>query len=201
MNQNNSKATLKSGQEPLTTNHTKTAFIISDFWRWNASDLVSNTTRGRFAEFIVGTAAGVNFSEPRREWDNYDLDTPSGIKIEVKSSAYIQSWKQKKRTDIRFDIKLTKEYIPEKDERVGPPKRHADVYVFCLLKHQVRDTIDPLNMGQWEFYVVATKTLNIILGNQKSISLNPLGQLAEPISYGQLEGEINKNGLERKIKS
>ena len=60
MNQNNPKATLKPGQQPLSNNGIKTAHTLLDFWRWDASDLVSNTTRGRFAEFIVGTAAGVN---------------------------------------------------------------------------------------------------------------------------------------------
>ena len=64
--------------------------------------------------------------------------------------------------------------------------------MFCLLKHKERDTIDPLNMDQWEFYVVITKTLDTKLGNQKSISLNPLRKLAEPISYSQLAQEINK---------
>ena len=28
----------------------------------------------------------------RIEWGSYDLLTPSGIKVEVKNSAYIQSW-------------------------------------------------------------------------------------------------------------
>ena len=28
-------------------------------------------------------------------WESYDLLSPEGIKIEVKTSAYIQSWKQK----------------------------------------------------------------------------------------------------------
>ena len=83
---------IKTGKELLRTNGTKIAFSLLDFWRWNASDLVSNTLRGRLAEFIVGSAVGMDFSAPRQEWDNYDLDTPSGIKIEVKSSAYIQSW-------------------------------------------------------------------------------------------------------------
>ena len=84
---------IKTGKELLRTNGTKTAFSLLDFWRWDASDLLNNTTRGRLTEFIVGSAVGVDFSTPRQEWDNYDLDTPSGIKIEVKSSAYIQSWK------------------------------------------------------------------------------------------------------------
>lgn len=33
-------------------------------------------------------------------------------------------------------------------------KRHADVYVFALLAHKVKETLNPLNTSQWEFYVV-----------------------------------------------
>ena len=192
---------IKTGKELLRTNGTKTAFSLLDFWRWDASDLLNNTTRGRLTEFIVGSAVGMDFSTPRQEWDNYDLDTPSGIKIEVKSSAYIQSWKQEKNSSISFAISPTMAYNAESGNREGPYKRHADIYVFCLLKHQERDTIDPLNMDQWEFYVVATESLNTKLGNQKSISLNPLRKLAEPISYGQLAQEINKKGQELKQQS
>ena len=189
---------IKTGKELLRTNGTKTGYTLLDFWRWNASDLVSNTLRGRLAEFIVGSAIGVDFTTPREEWDKYDLHTPSGIKIEIKSSAYIQSWEQDDDSAPSFNIKRTVAYNSKSRLREAPSKRHADIYVFCLLKHKERDTIDPLNMDQWEFYVVATKTLDTKLGNQKSISLNPLRKLAEPISYSQLVLEINKKGQELK---
>ena len=191
MNPQNPKVAIKSGQETLRSNGAKTAHTLLDFWRWNASDLLSNTIRGRLAEFIVGTAVGVDFSTPRQEWDNYDLDTPSGIKIEVKSSAYIQSWKQNKNSSITFGISATTAYDDDLGKREGPYQRHADIYVFCLLKHQEQETIDPLSMDQWEFYVVTTQTLNK-LGDQQKISLNPLRKLAEPITYDRLEQEIEE---------
>ena len=55
---------------------------LLDFWSWSASDLVSNATRGRLAEFIVANALGVE-SGIREEWAAYDLATATGIKIEV----------------------------------------------------------------------------------------------------------------------
>ena len=60
---------IKTGKELLRTNGTKTAFTLLDFWRWDASDLLNNTTRGRLTEFIVGSAVGMDFSTPRQEWD------------------------------------------------------------------------------------------------------------------------------------
>jgi hypothetical protein len=50
---------LKTGNEPLTVNGQKLDKSLLDFWRWNSSDLLSNATRGRLAEFIVASASGV----------------------------------------------------------------------------------------------------------------------------------------------
>ena len=102
------KCSLKSGQENLTYFGKNTNFRLIDFWRWSMSDILSNSTRGKLAEFIVGTAVGTDFASPRDEWDCFDIKSNNGIKIEVKSAAYIQSWDQKKYSTISFSIKKAK---------------------------------------------------------------------------------------------
>lgn len=87
---------LKTGNEYFLMQNLYLPHTLLDFWKWNSSDLLSNATRGRLAEFIVATATGVDLNKPREEWVTYDLTTPEGIKIEVKSSAYIQTWEQTK---------------------------------------------------------------------------------------------------------
>jgi hypothetical protein len=64
---------------------------VGDFWRWAMSDLLSNSTRGVLAEYIVGRLLEIDFDQPRLEWDAYDL-LYNGRRIEVKSSAYVQTW-------------------------------------------------------------------------------------------------------------
>lgn len=181
------KAIPKSGNEKITINGFETKYGLIDFWRWNVSDLLSNATRGRFAEFIVGTAIGMNPFEIRNEWDLFDLETNDGVKIEVKSAAYIQSWDQMNLSKISFSIKRSSNLDENKESK---PKRHADVYVFCHLKHIDQETIDPMKMEQWDFYVVATRQLDLSHGNQSSISLNALRKLAKPLNYLELEAEI-----------
>ena len=66
---------------------------ILDYWSWVYSDIVGNTNRGALAEFIVARAIGSEGSV-RNDWAAYDLERPSEIKVEVKSSAYLQSWHQ-----------------------------------------------------------------------------------------------------------
>ncbi len=41
----------------------------------------------------------------RAEWDAVDLTTPDGIRIEVKSAAYIQSWHQVRESTISFRVR------------------------------------------------------------------------------------------------
>ncbi|HLP27552.1 MAG TPA: hypothetical protein VK147_02850 [Candidatus Didemnitutus sp.] len=71
--------------------------------QWAYSDHLSNANRGVLAEYIVGLAVGAT-EKPRVEWDKYDLVTPGGVSIEVKSSAYPQSWNNPKPSTIVFDI-------------------------------------------------------------------------------------------------
>jgi hypothetical protein len=186
----NIQASLKTGQESLTLDHTPLDYTLSDFWRWSVSDILSNATRGRLAEFIVATATNIDITEVRDEWGAYDLLTPDGIKIEVKSAAYLQSWEQTKFSKISFSTKLSKPWDWKLDKRSTVALRSADVYVFCLLHHLDKATVDPVNLNQWEFYVLATEELNNYKRSQHSITLNSLKKLTNAISYVKLEHEI-----------
>ena len=186
------KADPKTGNEYLTDNGQKTNYNLSDFWRWSVSDILSNATRGRLAEFIVGTAIGLNPENLRDEWNAFDLTTEDGIKIEVKSSAYIQSWNQKKFSTISFSIKPSRYWDAVTNMQHKKPKRHADLYVFCHLKHKDQNSIDPLKMEQWDFYVLPTCRLDNYERSQSSITLNSLKKLAEPTKYVELKNEIIK---------
>ena len=182
----------KTGNEFLTYNGEKTEYNLLAFWSWSVSDILSNATRGRFAEFVVGTAVGLDPKNLRDEWDAYDLKTDNGIKIEVKSAAYIQTWNQKKISTISFSIKTAKFWDSETFFEDLQPRRHADVYVFCHLKHLDQETIDPLKMEQWDFYVLPTFKLDKYERSQSSITLNSLKRLTEPIKYSELKTVINK---------
>jgi hypothetical protein len=102
------EATIKTGQEQLTFENTILKFSLLDFWRWSVSDILSNATRGRFAEFIVATATQIDITKSRDEWSPFDLETNEGIKLEIKSAAYIQSWFQRTLSKISFSTKSCK---------------------------------------------------------------------------------------------
>ncbi|MCC9071074.1 hypothetical protein LNQ49_05625 [Flavobacterium sp. F-65] len=186
------KAVLKTGEEKLTYNEKNLNFSLLDFWRWSVSDIVSNATRGRLAEFIVATAVNIDIKEIRDEWGAFDLETSENIKIEVKSAAYIQSWEQKKLSTISFSTKPSQPWSSEIDKRSTIAIRSADVYVFCLLHHSDKSTINPLNLNHWEFYVLSTEKLNNYKRSQHSITIKSLRDLTAPVEYDKLKSKIEQ---------
>jgi hypothetical protein len=171
----------------------KGKLTLKDFWQWSSSDLISNATRGILAEFLVASALGLN-KGVRNEWDSYDLKTEAGIKIEVKSAAYVQSWYQQRLSNITLNIRPTFAYDYQTNRFTEERKRQADVYVFCLLHHKDKKTINPLYLSQWTFYVVSTKKIAQACQNMKSISLSRLRKL-NPIAcnYDELKKAIENS--------
>ena len=164
------------GSEPFHIDGTKLPDTLLNFWQWSSSEIVGNALRGMLAEYIVANAVGCAHGV-RTEWDAYDVLTPDGIRVEVKSGAYVQRWYQRKLSPIQFGIQRTIGWDDSINEYSTEKVRQADAYVFCVLKHQDKDTVDPLNMSQWDFYVLATSVLDEKLGNQKTLSLSRLKRL------------------------
>jgi len=180
---------LRTGSERFQSQGAKTALSLLDFWRWSTSDLVSNATRGVLAEFIVATALGIPITRPREEWAAWDLTTPEGTKVEVKSAAYIQSWSQEEFSEIAFKIPKTRTRDPKSKHRNGDAKRQADVYVLSLLAHKDKATINPLNLDQWTFFILPTAILDARTRSQHSITLPSLLRLHGP---GQHYGRVRE---------
>jgi hypothetical protein len=183
--------TLKKGGEHLKFNNKNIEATLLDFWRWSTSDILSNVTRGVFAEFIVATAMNIDVDKPRNEWSAYDLITSEGARIEVKSSAYLQSWTQKRLSNISFSITPAR-YWDRNGKKVREKKRNSDVYVFCLLKTKDKSKVDPLDLSQWEFYVLSTEKVNVYERSDSSITLNSLKKLTEGVKYDEIKMRVEE---------
>jgi hypothetical protein len=157
---------------------------IGDFWAWAYSDILLNTTRGVFAEFVVGSALGV-VGGIRSPWDSFDLlYRESGI--EVKSSAYVQSWPQETPSAISWGIEERFAYDTATDTWGEEQVRSAKCYVFCLYTETDREASDVLDLDQWEFYVLSTELINRELGTQKRVGLGRIKRMTDPVRYAQL---------------
>ena len=161
---------------------------ILEYWQWAYSGIVGNTDRGNLAEFLVARALNIT-ADVRNDWEDFDLITGDGTKIEVKSSAYVQSWKQERRYEPRFSIAKT---LPTWDYTAITKQRWADVYVFCLLAHLDKETINPMDVDQWEFYALQTDVIDRELEDARSISLRNLRSRSKLYRYSELEQGIKE---------
>jgi hypothetical protein len=147
---------------------------VSAFWQFALGDLRMNNARGYLAEFIVAKSLGLE-QVRRVEWDAYDI-LWEGIAIEVKSSAYLQAWDQRRLSDIRFGGLKGTRFHPRHDLDPLGKRYNAQVYVFCVQTAKDHNEYDPLNIDQWEFFVVPRTALAATAYN--SIGLSAVASLS-----------------------
>lgn len=166
---------------------------VTDFWRFAMNDLQMNNTRGYLAEFLVGRALG---SESNRvEWDPFDLlwhPTPAeAVRIEVKSSAYLQSWQQRNLSRPLFSGLKGKVLNDDLSTYSADLDYHADIYVMCLNGQKDPTAFDPLDVSVWKYFVVPRPSL--ASSKLASVSLRWLDRHGYiPVTYDDLESEVNR---------
>lgn len=170
------EASARSGSDRFSDSGVVMDFELLDFWKWMGSSLLNNAMRGVLAEFIVARALGIE-GGVRVEWDACDLITMDGVRVEVKSAAYCQTWAQRRLSLIGFDIAPKWPDTIPTNERGDRARRAADVYVFCLLHHMEKESVEPMQLEQWTFYVLPARVLDERVPLQKRIALSSLLKL------------------------
>lgn len=179
-----------TGNEHFLFNGVPINRLLLDFWSWQASDLLSNTLRGALAEYIVATALDIGTDHDRTGFFEYDLLYGS-TRIEVKSSAYLQTWERDGLSRISFNIYPSR---PASALNINDydPERRSDIYVFCIFTETDREKANPMLLEQWTFYVVRTSDIDRLLGNQRTLSLSTLKSLPHTeCSYDGLKQSID----------
>ena len=166
----------RSPDEPIHCAGEPLGACVGDFWRWYASDLAGNALRGVLAEYLVARAVGAP-SAVRMEWDACDVVSPTGVRIEVKSAAFLQSWAQHRLSAIGFDVGRRLPWFAETATYGAERCRTADVYVFALLHEKEKSRLDPLDVAQWTFFVLPRLVLDETCGEKKRIGLTALGAM------------------------
>ena len=65
--------------------------------------------------------------------------------------------------------------------------------LFCLLAHKDKPTLDPTNLDQWQFLVIASRKIDSELDAQESISLHRLWKLRTVrCVYGEIDSAIEQ---------
>jgi hypothetical protein len=162
---------------------------VADFWRWAFSDLRDNTTRGILAEYLVAEAVG-DHRMLRIGWDNFDAQAPDGTTIEVKCSAFLQSWGQKRHAVPVFGRLSAREFDAARNEYSVDVRVRADVFVFAVQTQREAASYDVPDISHWEFWVASATTIREWGG--KTVGIGWVRQHATgPLPYGGLADSIH----------
>ena len=160
------------------------------------NQLINNVDRGHYVESMISLVLGEQWrpTAVERGWAPWDFEREEdGARLEVKQSVVLQLWSVYEDAPrprlASFDIAYRKEAWT-KGGNFAPycPGRPADVYVFAWHPIADRRVADHRSPEQWSFFVLPEQQLP----RQKTISINPLRNLAPEIGYDQLAAEIER---------
>ena len=148
--------------------------------------LVTNVLRGHVAEAIVALALEPEWHWCAADYAAWDFERADGLRLEVKQSAYLQSWASTPGSKVQpsFDVRgRTGRW--EGATCIDEVGRPAHLYLFCY--HDRRDGLaDHRDPRQWKFYVVTAKSLPQI----KRIGIAPVRRLAASCTFDELERQV-----------
>ena len=153
-----------------------------------ASPILRNSIRGEVVEEIVAMALEPEWEHRGGDWASFDLvHRSTGLRMQVKQSAARQSWHGDASPPSRAGFSIAgKTGRWEGATWLAEPGRNADLFVFAW--HPITDPIaDHRDPDQWLFYVVAESALP----EAKSLSLQALQRLSEPVGYSGLRQTVN----------
>lgn len=165
------------------------AATVTDFWTWALGDLRMNNARGYLAEFLVARA--LRSPEPIRvEWAPHDVTAADGTRVEVKSSAYLQSWAQRAISVPRWGLTGSKlSWSNATGAYAQDPAGRVDVWVFALHACPDRDAYDPLDVGQWRWWAAPATAVEAC--HQKTAGIARIERLAgKSVAWEQLAGAV-----------
>jgi len=181
-----------TGKEKFEFDGEELDYDFIDFWRFHYSNIYD--IQGRIAEFIVAKALDIHESQNDQYWTLWDL-TYRGLRIEVKETSYYHSFNQEGKVSQQRSFGITKangSYDPQISGNTDFCRQN-DVYVFCLNTGYTKEESYPLNLNNWEFYIVPTSVINEKCGDNKTISLNRIKSLGyEPVTYAQIKEVIDE---------
>lgn len=181
-----------NGSERFLSRGGPSGLTLLDFWKWSESDLLNSLTRSRLAEFIVATALGAHSCGPRDERSSLALVTPDGVEVRVKSGSFLKSFHQRELSKVVF-IPHARTSHAQSGRNGDHASCEAHVYVFALLDHVERATINPLDFDQWRFFVPPTSKLEALLRGQRALTVPTLNELAGgSVAYEDLRTAVRR---------
>lgn len=176
--------------EKFTINNNELDFGILDFWKSKYSNIYN--MQEVIAEFIVEKALGIDKAQNTDYWTLYDI-LYRDYRIEIKETSYYHPWNENGKVSKQRMFGITKANSNyESNETENKFERQNDIYVFCLNTGITKETSNPMNLDNWEFYIILTSEINKQCGDNKKISLGRVRKIAEKKSFEEIKSCIDK---------
>jgi len=179
------------GKEKFQFDGQELDYNFIDFWRFHYSNIYD--IQGRIAEFVVSKALDIHEPQNDQYWTLWDL-TYKGVRIEVKETSYYHSFNKEEKVSLRRSFGIPKAHGSYDPEVSGNTEfcRQNDLYIFCLNTGYTKEESYPLNLNNWEFYLVPTKVINRECGDNKTISLQRIRKMGfAPQKYSEIKSAVD----------
>lgn len=178
-----------NGREKFTFDGKDTGFDMLDFWQFQFSSVFN--LQEYIAEFLVAKALGINEAYNTEYWTLFDI-AYRDKRIEVKQTSYYHPWNEGGIVSVQRTFGITKANSNYDSPGKNRFERNNDIYVFCLNTGNTREESYPLNLNNWEFYIVPTSYINEHCGNNKTISLSRIRNIGFAAKrYDEIKAEVD----------
>lgn len=177
-----------NGKEKFTLNNEPLDFSMMDFWQYKFSNIYN--LQEVIAEFIIEKALGLDKSQNTDSWTLYDI-LYRNYRIEVKETSYYHPWNENGKISMQRTFGITMANSNYEEDGENRYERQNDIYVFCLNIGTTKETSNPMNLNNWEFYIIPTKVINDNCGNNKTISLGKVRKLTDKVTYENIKDNID----------
>lgn len=175
--------------EKFIFNNNELDFGILDLWESKYSNIFN--MQDVIAEFLVEKALGIDKAQNTDYWTLYDI-LYRGCRIEIKQTGYYHPWNENGEISNirRFGITMANSNY-EFEDMENKIERQNDIYIFCLNTGETKENSNPMNIANWEFYIVPTKIINNICGDNKTIGLNKVREISKKVTYDKIKETID----------
>jgi hypothetical protein len=152
--------------------------------------LVTNVLRGQVVEAMIALALEPHWTWCSADYASWDFERPDGVRLEVKQSAYRQSWETSFSAKVRPSFDVAKRKTQWDGETYIETNRRA-AHIYVLAYHDRRDdAADHRDPRQWEFFVLPSSIIppvaRIALGSVRrltdSVLINELADRVEHVA-------------------
>lgn len=144
-----------TGDEHFTFEQMPVGALLSDFWSWTTERMLTDDVLPILAHYIVETALGDKIDRRR---------------ITIVVSSYLKSFSRQDK------IEAPVFHCPDADDTLR---------IFCLLDGLNANTVNPLKLEQWKFFVLKSGDLTV-----ETATLDEIRHIATEASYEELRNTV-----------